>query len=70
MKMSEVCHNAMIKRDVLFKYYNKPSNVFWNRIILIQNHLLNSPRRLEMSIYENILIKGSKYFKYFYAYVS
>lgn len=61
MKMSEVYHNTMIKRIVLFKYYNKLSGVFWNRMILIQKHLLESPRRLEMFIPENILIKGSKY---------
>lgn len=30
-------------------------------MILIQKHLLESPKRLEMSVYENILIKGSKY---------
>lgn len=68
--MSEVCHNTMIKRIVLFKYYNKRSDIFWNRMILIQNHLLESPRRLEMSVPENILIKGSKYLEYFCAYVS
>lgn len=61
MKLSEVCHNIVIKRNVLFKYYNKHSDVFWNRMILIQKHLLESPKRLEMSVYENILIKGSKY---------
>lgn len=61
MKMSEVCHNTGIKRNSLFKYYNKASDVFWNRMILIQKHLLESPKRLEMSVYENILIKASKY---------
>lgn len=63
MKMSEVCHSIVIKRNALLKYYNKPSDVFWNRMILIQKHLLESPKRLEMSVYENILIKGSKYLK-------
>lgn len=61
MKMSELCHNTEIKRNILFKYYNKPSDFFWYRMILIHKHLLESPKRLEMFSYENILIKGSKY---------